>query len=377
MNRRDPSRPDGPLRYEALDGLRGAAALLVVLYHVHWASHVRDLTVVRNGYLAVDLFFILSGFVISAAYGSRLGTGVSTSAFLRLRFFRVYPVHIAVLGAMLLLETFKLVAAGYSGRVPDQPPFSGTQSPGALLVNLLLAQPWGILDYLGWNGPSWSIGAEFAAYIAFAALASLGLASSRGVLLPGMLIGLAAYVALAFWAGSLDVTYSFGVLRCLAGFVLGMVVFSLPASRGTGPAFQLAAGILVMALLMWVTGPVSVLAIPAFMALIHSLRTDAGPLARLLRNRTSQYLGLISYSVYMVHFPLSSVVLSVLKRSPDRFGNPWAGDTVTLGYVGATLILAHLSFRVVEEPFRQLGYRLVRSRTHAGQSHAAQKSAST
>ena len=85
-------------RFRALDGLRGAAALLVVVYHiafyrVQWPNHLFDNDFVRHGYLAVDLFFILSGLVISSNYSLRLNNLSEVKEFLLLRFFRLYPLH--------------------------------------------------------------------------------------------------------------------------------------------------------------------------------------------------------------------------------------------------------------------------------------------
>ena len=77
-------------RYEALDGLRGIAALLVVLFHIHWTNHITNTNAIRHAFLFVDLFFMLSGFVLTASYLDRIRSGVQVRHFLRLRFFRIY-----------------------------------------------------------------------------------------------------------------------------------------------------------------------------------------------------------------------------------------------------------------------------------------------
>jgi len=76
-------------RFVALDGLRGLAALLIVLYHVRWTNHLSGSQFIQNSYLAVDLFFILSGFVISWAYRGRIGSAADAYRFLTVRLFRV------------------------------------------------------------------------------------------------------------------------------------------------------------------------------------------------------------------------------------------------------------------------------------------------
>src|ERR1039457_3262386 len=104
-------------RFHALDGLRGIAALLVVLLHVEWHNHLTGTRFVRNGYLSVDLFFILSGFVIAANYSAQIVDIPTSLRFLGLRFFRLYPLHIVMLGAFICLECCKLAAQHAFGTI--------------------------------------------------------------------------------------------------------------------------------------------------------------------------------------------------------------------------------------------------------------------
>src|SRR5258708_27828356 len=92
------------MRFQALDGWRGIAALLVALYHSPFYGHLYGVPLVRNAYLFVDLFFVLSGFVISHAYADRLADGKSVLVFLIRRFGRLWPLHTAVLAAFIRIE---------------------------------------------------------------------------------------------------------------------------------------------------------------------------------------------------------------------------------------------------------------------------------
>src|ERR1700730_15972505 len=112
-------------RYEALDGLRGVAALSVVLIHVPWPNHISDTGFGRHVYLFVDLFFILSGFILTAAYREGIATGDQLRRFLILRFFRIYPVHLAVLLVLLVIEIAKVLAQSSGLAHANNPPFSG------------------------------------------------------------------------------------------------------------------------------------------------------------------------------------------------------------------------------------------------------------
>lgn len=126
--------PGAKGRFHALDGLRGISALLVVLYHVEfssasWPNHFTNFGFVRHGYLAVDLFFILSGFVIAANYSARLNTPAEIRNFLVLRFFQLYPLHLAILAILAMLELLKLSANVFHLIEPSQqPPFTGDRS---------------------------------------------------------------------------------------------------------------------------------------------------------------------------------------------------------------------------------------------------------
>lgn len=166
-------------RYRALDGLRGIAALCVIFYHALWNTHLSGLRIVSNAYLAVDFFFILSGFVIAANYSGKIADFASARAFMILRFFRLYPLHLAVLAGLFAVEVLKFSLRG--AFVSDVAPFTGPNSPRLLIENLLMAQGLGPESQLGWNSPSWSIGAEFVAYLLFAAAAIAGLARRREI----------------------------------------------------------------------------------------------------------------------------------------------------------------------------------------------------
>lgn len=134
-------------RLQALDGLRGVAALLVVLLHVEWSNHLTDNNFVQHGYLAVDLFFILSGLVISSNYSYRLINLREARRFVGLRLFRLYPLHLVTLGAFLCLECAKLFAQHAFAIMPGpQPPFTGNESLGALAINLFLINGLHVLN---------------------------------------------------------------------------------------------------------------------------------------------------------------------------------------------------------------------------------------
>ena len=153
-------------RYEALDSLRGICALLVCLFHFHANGPIAPLAFVRGSWLFVDFFFVLSGFVIAANYRQRLIDGKFLRGFVILRFGRVYPLHLVMLLAFLVVELLGTMLA--SGNGAQRPMFDDHHSVFAIYTNLTLTQAFGLHDVLTWNQPSWSIAVEFWTYLLFA-----------------------------------------------------------------------------------------------------------------------------------------------------------------------------------------------------------------
>ena len=213
--------PDGG-RFTALDSLRGVAALGVVAYHVHGGGPLFQSWLARNGWLWVDFFFVLSGFVIAASYGARLAKGFSVTRFMLLRLGRVYPIHAAVLAVYVAMEIALYVFSpeGWSLRQP----FAGHRTPLGLLLAALLLHAFRPDGSLIWNGQSWSISAEVWLYLAMAlAWRWMGLRAWAVALAAALL----ALLALALEASRSVPVISVYMLRGLAGFGLGVACWQL------------------------------------------------------------------------------------------------------------------------------------------------------
>src|SRR5437868_13423529 len=205
------SAPAVANRFDALDGWRGLCACLVVLFHFHGYSPVYTSALVRNSYLFVDFFFVLSGFVIAWNYAHRLDSWADVKRFLILRLGRVYPLHLFMLLCFVGYETLRLL------NQPDA--FAAPNSPSAVITNLLLLQSMGVHDSLTWNGPSWSISTEWWSYVLFA-LVCAWLGMRNGFLLA---VALVAPLLLMWLSKSgMDTTFDWGFIRCIFGFALGV-----------------------------------------------------------------------------------------------------------------------------------------------------------
>lgn len=367
-------------RYRALDGLRGMAALLVVFYHMTISSVFKSLSIVTNGDLAVDVFFILSGFVISSAYADRIDDSRAMRRFLILRFFRVYPLHFCVLMVFLAQEIFKLYLWHKGITLNKGAPFTGDQSPGLFFATLFLVQAWGVFDRNFWNGPSWSISCEALAYLVFALTAPLRPLRWRFAPLGILAFAICSYIyAATLHDGLAQAFYGpAAMLRGLSGFFVGALcyeavgsgrlkgLFAAASARALG-LWQGGTVLAVLLLLSVCRGPTIIAALVPLTVLVLLLHADRGFACDLLNTRPLQALGKISYSIYMVHFFILMTTDTVLKRvigdRPD--GTPWSqmpllqGTLLSLALALVVVLVATLTWRFIEEPGRAFGRRLV------------------
>ncbi len=346
--------------------MRGVAALMVVIYHYSGgflpAINPAEATgLIAKSYLWVDFFFILSGFVIAHGYGAQfkgVPRGRDLLAFLRERLARLYPLHLVMLALLLALELLKvgLRITGVPGSVNE--PFGATTSWNAFFSNLLLLQTTGTQDQLTWNGPSWSIGAEWFAYLLFPLLMPLMIRTrwlSRLALVAVAMVGL----FLISRGDSLDVTFDYGLVRCVLEFGLGVITYRLFKERKGGvighDVLCVLLGVALLASMHWEAPD---LAFPILScALILSLAQNQGRVTRALTVRPLVYLGTISYSVYMSHF----VVLQYIQTTSHAVQDAGIGRALTadqsVGLLGllvlAILALSHFLYHWIETPARR------------------------
>jgi peptidoglycan/LPS O-acetylase OafA/YrhL len=339
-------------RFIALDSCRGIAACMVAMFHVRAYSYVGDIAVLQNAFLFVDLFFVLSGFVLAAAYEERLAQGFGVLRFMVLRFGRVYPLHLALL---LVFVATHLAQSGSFG-APEY-------SLEALAGNLLLVHSLGLFSVPTWNMPSWSISTEFFAYLVFALAAStLGRRLSVRLLL---CVAAACALALLSLKGHINATHDFGVLRCLYGFSFGVLAWRLQQRRegdagGTGAEVLAGGGALVFVALAGESS-FSLLAPPVFALVVVVFARERGAVSAALRTRAFVWLGTLSYSIYMTHFFIARRMAELLSYAREA-GIPgtgllgvekWAGDVLVFLYLLLVIGLSAVTYRLLEAPARE------------------------
>ena len=295
----------GELR--ALTSVRGIAAWLVVFFHIRKSIDglpEAAMTVLAKGYLAVDFFFLLSGFVIWMSYGERIRTGGfgAVPGFLQRRVARIWPLHLFMLGFAVALA----LALAATGREAQHFPWP------ELPLHVLLLQNWGFTETLAWNDPAWSISCELGAYLLFPLLA-LGIdwrrVPSWGVIAAiGALLALLHAIFAARGATALGQEIpSLGLIRCVLEFACGSAVGALWLRwRDQWRAPAVLSGLAAAAFLAgWWAGLAETFAVPAgFAALLLALALTSARAGNPLEAAPLHYLGEISYATYLAHYLL-------------------------------------------------------------------------
>ena len=344
-------KPAGSGKIVALAGARAFPPLMVVMFHFsegHHYSGWRPLDfLATRGYLWVEFFFVLSGFILTHAYWPRMKDLLGRSgygAFLRARLIRLYPLHLFMLLLLLaMVVTLRALAAhgGYLSIFDAK--YHQDVSLKGFLLSLVLVHAWNTMGTLTWNGVSWFVSVEFALCLAFPAL--LWLAEGklwRGFALIGC--GLAGLLALLFTSQhGLDITFHNGVQRGLSDFAIGMgmaMLFRRLKPRDRLPeAVHSALQLLLLGLLGYVimnTGwshtRMDIFTVLPLMALVFALAFDRGLVARGLQMRLPQLLGEWSYAIYLGQ----TAWLLTIRFLEQRLYPP--PDTIVLGTRFSALI---------------------------------------
>ncbi|QIB35122.1 acyltransferase family protein [Ancylobacter pratisalsi] len=394
-------------RFEALDAWRGIAAVFVLLYHfiLIFKIDVLNSKFTLNGYLFVDFFFVLSGFVVCHAYRGRLRDVRQAGGFLMRRVGRLWPLHLVMLFALMIA----VIAINIAGHHPDRLMIeadSGSYSMKGLLLNLVLLNSMGFYG-VAWNGPAWSIGAEFYTYVLFATVVLA--VGSRRLLLAAIGLSLTSAATLLVVAPSyMNSTADFGFIRCVAGFFAGVGAChaydylrdrELPLASVWEFAVVALAGLFIVAA---GSGPDEVRPLSVAAPLIFALAVlvfarQRGALSRLLCTRVFRALGEWSFSIYLIHMPLLILLSYGLWLYGDRsgtslrvevdvfghtkllydLGSPLATFCLLVVFATVAIGLAALSYRVIEVPWRDRFARLARNHETGGQAFALLPSRST
>lgn len=363
----DPANTDN--RILELESIRGLAALLVVFHHIPgWNIYFFDLPIIRNGYLMVQLFFVLSGFVIYKTYSYKIITRLNLIQFQFLRFGRLYPVHLLFLIVFLFIEIAKYIAMNKFGiKGQNSTPFIESNFT-AFIQNLFLVQAIGPTgNAFTYNSNSWTISVEFYTYLLFGFIV---LYANKFKAVIFAILGLFSLFAQITQTLSEFTT----LLNCFTGFFIGCLTANL--SNYLNFKFKSYASLIsFIALIVFLQLKTNSRYDPAIYFLTSALiltivLSEGGPIKRILQWRMLTWIGTISYSIYMSHLALLWIinqVFRVILKKPEVWlegrSIPQLTELETaISYAVVlflVLFLSNIIYKTIEKPFRAKSRKFV------------------
>ena len=361
---------DSKPHYELLDGLRGVAAILVVFYHIFEGLAFAgdgNITTLNHGHIAVDFFFILSGFVISYAYDDRWGQ-MSTWQFFKRRLVRLHPM--LVMGAVIGALAFAFV--GFEKWTGDTTPVGWVMIAMLLAMFMVPAAPGASYEVRGngemfpLNGPGWSLFFEYVGNILYALF--IRRLSTKVLALLAVVLGAVHCwyfvggesggdaVAVGWTLG--DAGFWDGMLRMMFPFTMGMLLARTFTPRKVKGAFWISSLVLVVLFAMphiESDGNINLNALyevlciaivfPAIVQFAACGSCGAGT------GRVCRALGDISYPLYIVHYPIMYLFYAwLIEKKYYNLGECWG---MALLVVAACILLALLCLKYYDEPVRK------------------------
>ncbi len=361
-----------PIRYKLLDGLRGVAALVVICYHIGegFATSSAD-QIVNHGYLAVDFFFMLSGFVIGHAYDRRWRGGrLTVRNFFRRRLLRLHPM--LMLGVVLGLVSFAL--QGFDRWDGEPVALHWTLVSALLAMFLVPAYPGAPYDVRGngemfpLNGPSWSLFFEYIGNIVYALLLRrlptkvlMALAIVAGIGLFCFSIGnFSGFYHLGVGWTLGEYNFIGGMLRLCFSFTVGLLMARLYRPRHIRGAFWICTILIVGLLAMpfwgdiasgtgWINGLYDSLCVVVVFPVILYIGAS-GDTGRERSGDVCDMLGRLSYPVYIVHYPFMYLFYHWVWSNGLSFSEAVPG---AIAAVAASIVTAWVALKYYDEPLRR------------------------
>ena len=345
-----------------LETFRGILSLIIVLHHLKIETFIQTSKIVMNGGLAVDFFFVLSGFVISLNYIDKINSKDDLFKFQKKRFLRLYPLHILTLFMFIIIEIIKIIVNNYTSLQSTYLPFSGFNNYYSLIANFFLLHGW-----YGWsfNLPSWSISTEFYTYLIF------------GLLVLSFNKKLYFFILLIFMSLTIFLFNNIGVnffdnfiypTRCIYSFFLGAITYLIYCrfKNFSSSFFCILSLILSITFIYYsdyfnynnkyIISPILFCLTIFFVSNLNSNLI----LYKILSNKLTVYIGSISYGIYMIHFGLvwffrqfSRFVLNIEENNESflLFGS-YIGELFTILFIIILIFISHLSLKYFESRFR-------------------------
>ncbi|WP_461148539.1 acyltransferase family protein [Spirosoma pulveris] len=355
-------------RFHILDGFRGVFALIVALYHFKPGPGIIGHTaLISHGWLFVDFFFLLSGFVIYYNYNT-LSTITEQKVFLLKRFLRIYPLHFCLLIILLVFETLKIFLFKY--HLFNYSAFEQHSLIG-FIANVFLIQAYGFpikgLDYLSWNTSSWSISAEFFAYILFSFLIILVYKYSRITkIFTFFIVSLLSLLCIYYFRdGNMSLKFGIpGIYRCSYSFFLGCIIcelyyilvkknFLINSAKSYFALFSffefISMGMSLVSVMYM--SEISILSPIFFSITILVFSFELGWVSHKLNTPLFKELGILSYSIYMNNALIKTffdiIILRLFKVESVLY------DLAIIPYVLILFYVSRLTYKYFEVKLRK------------------------
>jgi peptidoglycan/LPS O-acetylase OafA/YrhL len=327
-------------RLPGLDGLRGIAAVAVMLYHFNFmllpSAHFWRIVNTNRAYLSVDLFFVMSGYLLAHVYGAQLSENwrANWKPYLLARVGRIYPLFLLTLAALLAIHA----ATGVPSKF-----VSFSAGSLALQPFMLQAMSYG----MNWNYPAWSISTEAAAYVLFIFAARPLLRGRYPVMIAGTLVALIAVLCL-LKHDRLDVaSQAPAYLRTFAGFGIGVLIFRwMTSTPGMVRKIAICAALPLLAA-GYFTGSDFV----NFCAVVTIVILAVSRTLPMLDWKLFRALGDWSYGVYLWHAPISFALLAAGRELPEL--ETWEARLAMLLVSAFVIAVAAVTYYLVEVPARR------------------------
>lgn len=350
-------------RFEALDAFRGLCALSVVVFHMHLVSSITELEFFKGSSIFVEFFFVLSGFVLTHGYGFK--ENLKFKIFMKARFFRLYPLHLFMFVVFVALEFGKLFAYKFGGFVFNNEPFTHSFAMSEMVPNLLLIQSWTPLtNHLSFNYPSWSISIEFYLYV----LLFLSIVVfKRNRILSWIFISFIAFMLMYFESEIIMAPVLSG-LSCFFGGAFTYVIYKkLSHFKPSYILGSIVEAILLTCVVLIVQSSVEhrfIIAPVLFLFTVLFFAFESGFFSTLLKVKPLQYVGKLSYSIYMTHaailFCLISIAMVLQKMTGIEiapmietmrflnFGGRMINNLVVILILAIVISISSLTYKYIE-----------------------------
>ncbi|MEZ5659814.1 MAG: acyltransferase [Burkholderiaceae bacterium] len=361
--------------YSAIEGIRALGALSVATSHA-WSTMIRELPWFHGGFLVVEMFFVLSGYLLARHISARIQGPADAAAEIIRRFGRLYPLHLTVMFAWLAIFYGKqlvsqgLLAIGIDvGATPValQAPFD----PGYFALNLLMLHGVGIQDSDLFNFPAWSISVEFWSFAVLVSIKSVFRQARERRIIFAVLLALCIAHYYSIWLHEGDPVpkqpIALKVLtRGLLAYLCGALAAELQQTINWRPrpsTIGIWQAVLVSAIVWAVSHqtllPMSQAYIPVlWAAVLISLSSAHGPLAWCLSRPWIAWIGKRSFAIYISH----ALLLLLFSRRMGMVSDPWLLLLGWAAYMGAAIALGDFLHRRIElpafEPFRRMAARV-------------------